>query len=197
MKLNSLKSTVIAAIACVCFAAPMTSSAQRGYQQRGNQNRDRDIRREQIQRDSRELKSIVDRTERHSNSFRDYFEHNFRSNGHSERWTVRAGYDQHAEHQGRNGQMTLRDAIQNLDEDFERFRSEVDHNGRSRHARDLMAEIIEHSGDVDARIGRVSSWYNFTRDRNWRYDRSDLSSRWRDLRDDIRELNRIFNSRGR
>lgn len=93
--------------------------------------------------------------------------------------------------------MTLRDAIQNLDEDFERLRAEVDHNGRSRKARDLMSEINEHSGDVDARLGRLTDWYSFKNDRNWRYDRSDLATRWRELRRDIADLSRSINGRGR
>lgn len=195
MKLSNLKSMAIAAVACALIAAPAIGSAQ-GYGQNRGRDRDRDDN-PRMQRDMRDLRELVNQTERHSNSFRDYFEHNFRSNGHSERWSVSSDYDRHPEHQGRNGQMTLRDAIQNLDEDFERLRNEVDHHGRTRQARQFMDEILEHSGDVDQRMGHVRDWYDNTRDRNWRYDRSDLSSRWRDLRSDINSLARNFGVRTR
>jgi Ni/Co efflux regulator RcnB len=186
MKLKSLKNLFVAAIACAFLAAPIAGNAQ-GYGR--TQDRDRNYR-----QDYRgDLKDLTNRAERSSNSFRDYFEHNFRSNGHQERWSGGG----HPEHQGRGGQMTLRDAIQNLDEDMERLRSEVDHHGRSRRARDLMDEVMDHMSDVDARIGRTGDWYSYNNDRSWRYDRSDLFNRWRDTRSDINEVNRAFNGRGR
>lgn len=91
--------------------------------------------------------------------------------------------------------MSLRDAIQNLDEDMERLKAEIDHHGRSRNARDLMSEVMDHMSDVDARVPRTSDWYSYGNDRNWRYDRSDLSSRWREVKADINELNRAFRGR--
>ncbi|HWA82909.1 MAG TPA: hypothetical protein VG820_05730 [Fimbriimonadaceae bacterium] len=175
-------------VACALLATSAIGSAQ-GYGHGQDRNRDRDY----AQRNLRDLRDLVNQTERHSNSFRSYFEHNFRSNGHPERWTGGS----HREHEGPRGQMTLRDAIQNLDEDFERLRTEVDHHGKTREARRLMDEIVDHSGDVDSRIGRVRDWYDYNRDRNWRYERSDLASRWRDLRSDINNLARNFNARTR
>lgn len=189
MKLNSLKSIAIAAIATLCVAAPLSAGAQR-Y----GQNRDRDYR---YDNRDRGLQNQVNRTERESNSFRAYFEHNFRWHGHGQRYIPETGYDQHAEHQGRNGQMNLGDAIQNLDEAFERLRAEVDRNGRTRRAGDLMDDILEHMRDVDQRIGRIRDSYDYNNDRSWRYDRSDLSSRWRELRGDINDLARSFNYRAR
>jgi hypothetical protein len=186
MKINSLRTIAVAAIATIGVAAPLTSSAQRYG--------GRDYRYEY--RDSG-LRDQVDHTERESNSFRDYFEHHFRWRGHAQRYIPETGYDRHAEHQGRNGQMTLGDAIQNLDEDFERLRAEVDHNGRTRRSSDLMDEIVDHMSDVNTRIVGVRDGYEFSRDRNWRYDGSALSSSWRDLRADINDLARSFGPRGR
>jgi len=193
MKLNSFKNLAITAVACAFIAAPIVGNAQ-GYGRQQDRNyQDRNYRQDY----GYDLKDLVNRTERESNSFRDYFEHNFRSNGHQSRWSGASGYDSHPEHQGRNGQMTLRDAIQNLDEDMERLRADIDHHGRSRHARDLMSEVMDHMSDVDVRVSRVSDWYSYNNDRNWRYERSDLSSRWRELRADLNELNRNVNGRGR
>ncbi|MFI5385828.1 MAG: hypothetical protein ACHQ50_06875 [Fimbriimonadales bacterium] len=184
---------MIAAIACVFIAAPIASSAQR-YGQDPDRSRynHNDYR---YNRD--DFKDWVNSVQRESKSFRDYFEHNFRAFGHAQQRWDRSG-DLHPEHEGRNGNMTLLDAIQNTDEDLERLRAEVKYHDRSRYARDLMNEIVDHSRDVDARIGRVADTYRYNDDRAWRYDRnSELYRRWQDLRADIRDLDRGLNYRGR
>src|SRR5579862_3732372 len=174
IKLNGLKSIAIAAIACACVAAPVS-----GFAQHYNHN--------DYHFSQNDIKGEVQSTERESNSFRSYFEHNFRDNGHQKRST--GGYGA-AEHMSRGGQMTLQDTIQNLDEDFERLRSEVNHHGTSQEARSLMNEIVNHMRDVDVRIDRVADNYAFGRDRDWRYKNSELNTRWQDLKDDINELSR-------
>lgn len=181
MKRIGMKWIVMAAVASFCVAAPSSSFAQR-------YDRDDHMR----VRDS--LKDEVNRVERESNSFRFYFEHNFRDNGHGRKWDP---YDRYGtpEHQGRNGRMSLKDSIQNLDEDFERLRTVVNLWGRTPRARDLMNEIMEHSRDVDVRIARTAEAYSFRNERDWRYDRSELFSRWNDLRRDTLELDRRFGRR--
>ena len=189
MKLNQLKTLGVAAIALVFMGIPAMGSAQVRY------NHDE----YRFSRDQRDLKNQIDQMERESNAFRFYFEHNFRSNGHKETHYDSSSRDAHPEHMGRNGNMTLKDAIQNLDEDFERLRSEVDRHGRTTaRAHELMSEIMEHMQDVDVRINRVSVSYNYNgRERNWRYDRSELSNRWNDFKSDLQDLNRQVNRRGR
>lgn len=183
----NLKSLIVAAMACTCIASGMAQ----GYGNGRNHRNDQDSR--FGQRDwRRDLRLIVDRTERESNSFRAYFERNFRSNGHEPRYDRG---DMHPEHQGRDGQMSLKDAIQNLDEDMERVRREIDRHRDSRYARSLVDDIQGHSNDVDRRMGRVGDWYSFGGSggpRSWRYDRSDLSRRWSRLRDDIRDMSNYF-----
>jgi hypothetical protein len=140
------------------------------------------------------LRDEVDHTFRDSKDLRHYFEHNFSANGHEPRWDRSDRYA-HPEHEGRFGQMTLKDAIQNMDEDIERLRAEFAHRGASPAARDLAIEIRDHSNQVDARIGRVGDWYSFKNDRTWRWDRSALFNRWRDLRADIDTMTRDLENR--
>jgi hypothetical protein len=199
MNSTNIRTLAIATVAAVCVAMPAMSSAQRYGQGRWPVDQ-----RQYRYNDRYDLRDLADRTERQSNDFRAYFEHNFRDNGHGKRYD-RYGNDrdQHGDHEGRNGRMSLKDAIQNLDEALERLRSEITHNGRSRKAQEIMDDVREHSNDVEQRISRVTDWYDYTgRDwrsgnGNWRYDRSDLSSRWRDLRGDINDLQRSFGGRGR
>jgi len=133
------------------------------------------------------LRDEVDHTFRDSKDFRHYFEHNFRAYGHEPRWdmTDPAG---HPEHEGRRGQMTLKDAIQNMDEDIERLRAEFKHHGASAAARDLAIVIRDHGNQVDSRMGRVGDWYRFENDRAWQWERSELFNRWRDLRADLNTM---------
>jgi hypothetical protein len=138
------------------------------------------------------LSDEVDHTFRDSKDFRFYFEHNFRANGHETRWVGRYATP---EHEGKFGRMTLKDAIQNMDEDIERLHAEYKHNGASREARDLAIEIRDHSNQVNSRINRVGDWYSFSTDRDWRWDRSELFNRWRDLRADINGMTRDLESR--
>lgn len=214
MTLNRIKSMAIAAIACVCVAAPAGASAQR-YPQ----DYDRNYR--SGNQYGYGVRDLVNRVERESNDFRDYFEHHFRVRGNarrSDRWS------DHSDHQGRYGDMTLKDAIQNLDEAMERLRNSVNRNGntRSRDFSETLSDVLEHSNDVDRRIGRVSDTYDYYNDgydngygndrygygsgrsddrygngrygdRNWRYDRNDLGMMWRDLRSDIGQLSRMLN----
>ncbi len=123
-----------------------------------------------------------------------YFEHNFRANGHEPRWDAADGYG-HPEHEDRFGRMTLKDAIQNMDEDIERLHVEFKHRGDSRAARDLSNEIRDHSNQVNNRIDRVADWYRFPGDRGWRWERSELYNRWRDLRADINTMTRDITNR--
>lgn len=186
MKLMNMKTLAIGAVACAMAAMPAFSSAQR-Y---GNQGR--------LYRYEYRDNGIYNQTadvSSESKRFRDYFEHNFRWRGHSAKYIPETGYDQHAEHQGRNGEMTLGDAIQNLDEDLERLRAEVKYHGRDDRARDLMSEIMDHERDVDSRVGRVRDWYDYQE--HDRYGHDSLSSMWRDLRGDINSLNRSFGYRSR
>jgi len=202
----NFKTLLVAALACVSFGSAMAQNngygqgrGDYGYGQnhrddnrynRGNQNVWRT-----------DLRRLVDRAERDSNAFRSYFERNFRSNGHERRydndnnWNGRGG---HAEHQGRYGQMSLKDAIQNLDEDMERLRKEIDRNRESRYAQSLISEIREHAADVDARMPRAADWYSYNNDnRGWRYDRSELSQRWARVRSDIGAITGFQFGRGR
>ena len=141
-----------------------------------------------------DLRDEVDHTFRDSKDFRHYFEHNFYSYGHEPRWeySERSG---HPEHIGRSGQMTLKDAIQNMDEDIERLRAEVRHRGYTPAARGLALEIRDHSDQVNTRIDRVGEWYRNQMDRAWRWDRSELYVRWRDLRADIDIMTRDVENR--
>lgn len=176
MSFKGWKSIVIATTAVACLV-PALASAQRNW--------DRDDRRfERF-----DIRDEVAHTFRDSKDFRHYFEHNFRASGHEPRWDATDRYG-HPEHEGRYGQMTLKDAIQNMDEDIERLRAEVSHHGDSRAARDLAEEIQEHADQVDRRINRVGDWYRFNGDRDWRWDRSELFNRWNDLRSDIRRTTR-------
>ncbi|HTQ10509.1 MAG TPA: hypothetical protein VMI31_10595 [Fimbriimonadaceae bacterium] len=183
MHRNGLKTLMAGLAMAACLALPMIGAAQHyGLQNHSGYNH------ADFRYDRRDMKNWVDAMERESNSFRAYFEHNFKAYGHPHRYDSRNDSD-HPEHEGANGQMTLKDAIQNMDEDFERLRAEVDHHGDSREARDLMNEIVDHSRDVDVRIDRVADNYRFNDDRNWRYDRgSELYRRWQDLKADIRDL---------
>jgi len=193
MRFNGLKKMAIAAVACAFLAAPLSGSAQ-GYGSSGQRNRQITIQRydhDNYRYNRQDLRGEVDGVERESNSFRAYFERNFRDNGHAKRWN---GYG-HAEHEGRNGQMSLQDAIQNLDEDFERLRSEINRHGQTRQARSLMNEIVNHMRDVDVRIDRVADNYNFGRERDWRYSSSELYTRWQDLKGDINDLSRAIRER--
>jgi hypothetical protein len=167
MKLNYWKTSLLAAVAVGCLA-PGLASAQRF-------------------RDRMDLRDEVTQTFRDSKDFRHYFEHNFRANGHEPRWDASDRYG-HPEHEGRFGQMSLKDAIQNLDEDIERLRAEFAHHGPDRAARDLAREIQDHSNQVENRIGRVGDWYRFEGEPRWRYERSELYSRWQDLRRDIQGM---------
>lgn len=156
------------------------------------------------QRDNRGLRNLVDQAERESNAFRDYFERHYRDRGHSKQYDYRGD---HGDHEGRYGQMTLKDAIQNLDEAFERLRSAVGRNDyRDRGTRDAMRDILEHSRDVDVRIGRVGDAYIFDQSDRWNggYNNGynmrgrggdELSYRWRELRRDIDRLARMFDLR--
>ncbi|HLK16217.1 MAG TPA: hypothetical protein VKT78_15535 [Fimbriimonadaceae bacterium] len=171
MKTNQLRTTLLAAAALACLI-PAAAQAQR-Y-------------REYVPR-ANNLSDEVFHTFRDSKDFRHYFEHHFRANGHEPRWDRSDRYG-HPEHEDRFGRMSLKDAIQNLDEDIERLRAEFAHHGASRAAVDLADEIRDHSDQVDRRIGRVGEWYRFDDDRDWHWDRSELFNRWRDLRTDIREV---------
>ena len=201
----SLKTLVIAATAAAVLAVPAIGSAQRWPT--GNQNQGRWNQGNQGRwNDNRSLRELVARTERESNSFRSYFEHNFRSNGHGKH-NDRYQDNDHADHQGRRGEMTLKDAIQNLDEAMERLRNAVNSNARGRRMAEIVDDISEHSRDVDQRIGRVSDSYDFFgggsynrnggaySNRDWRYDRSDLSRDWSELKRDINQLVRILSGR--
>jgi|GEM_PF-3449498 len=184
MQLNGLRTLLVVAAASIFMAAPIVSVAQR-------YNHD------DFRHDRRDMKDWVDSMERESNSFRDYFEHNFKAYGHKQEVWDRSGDYSHPEHEGRNGNMTLLDAIQNMDEAFERTRGEVDRHGVTRQAREMMTEIVDHSRDVDSRIDRVADNYRFNNDRNWRYDkRSELYHRWQDLKADIHDLDRGLGLRG-
>ena len=202
----SFRNLVIAAAACAVMAVPATSSAQRwpvnNQQDQGRWTQGR-------WNDNRVLKELVARTERESNAFRSYFERNFRSNGHGKR-DDRYQND-HADHQGRRGEMTLKDAIQNLDEAMERLRNAVNSNVRGRRMSEIVDDISEHSRDVDQRIGHVTDSYDYFgggnnnrrggnynnsyNNRDWRYDRSDLSRDWNELERDINQLVRILSGR--
>jgi hypothetical protein len=178
-----LKTLLIAALACVSIGSGIAQGYGQGNRQDDYRyNNQRNNQRYSQQNWRRDMRRMIDRTERESNSFRQYFEDHFRANGHERRYGGETG---HAEHQGRNGQMSLKDAIQNLDEDMERLRHEVDRNRDMRYARALTDEIRDHAADVDARMPRVAEWYSFGGDRRWRWDSSELSQRWSRLRGDI------------
>lgn len=170
---------VVMALGCLTAVAAEAHQSDRGYDRGGPRYA---------------LRDEVDHTSRDSKDFRHYFEHNFRANGHEPRWDASDRYA-HPEHEGRFGQMTLKDAIQNMDEDIERLHAEFKHHGASSAARDLAIEIRDHSNQVDTRIGRVGDWYRFQNDRAWRWDRSELFDRWRDLRADIDTMTRDTESR--
>ena len=61
----------------------------------------------------------------------------------------------------------------------------------------VAASLGEHAADVDSRIGRAGDWYTYSGARNWRYDRSDLSSRWMRVRNDIGAITDYFGRNGR
>jgi hypothetical protein len=176
MNFTKWQPVVIVAMA-VAFLGPVSASAQRF----GDQD-DRRLHRV-------DLGDEVDKTFHDSKDFRHYFEHNFRSNGHEPRWDL-TDASGHPEHEGRYGQITLKDAIQNTDEDIERLRAEFAHHGTSRAALELAAVIRRHTEQVDVRLSRTGDWYRHNSDRHWRWERSELNTRWADVRSDIRRMTR-------
>ena len=79
---------------------------------------------------------------------------NFRDNGHERRWDTSDRYS-HPEYAERLGQMALKDAIQNMDEDIERLRAKFKHHGASYAARDRAIEIRDHSSQVNGRTSTL------------------------------------------
>jgi hypothetical protein len=175
MRRNTVRTLLVAALATTCLA-PTFSIAQAPGETYYT-----------LTQGSQDFREAVNRASKESKGFRYYFEHNYHANGHEQRWD-RPDINGHAEHQGRRGQMSLKDAIQNLDEDLQRLRAEVMHRGRSHYAESLAAEIEEHANQVDQRMGVVAEGYWFNQNHDWKYDKSELSNRWQELKRHVDEV---------
>lgn len=123
----------------------------------------------------------VDHAERDSNAFRSFFERWYREHGHRSRQMPELGHKHHA---GFEGDVTLKDEIQNVDESFERLRKEIDvRGGVTPYAVGQMHDAVEHATEVDRIIGGPDR-----RDRT--YD--DLAAQWNLLKARINDMADIF-----
>lgn len=144
MKINRNAKFLAAVAFCGCFAAPMSAQAQN----RWNPN---------------DVRDMIDRTERESNTLRHTFEKDF------DRYQL--GPINRAER--------AKDRIQKLDESFERLRFVAD-EASPRHGRKPMRDIVRYGNDVNRIFLRHPEI------------RETVRGQWWSLRDDINALARIF-----
>jgi hypothetical protein len=177
MNLKTNLNVLLAAVALVgVAAAPTTANAQsrRAYQtNRWN------------------VSDLINRAERTSNAFREAVERrderqDRRDNDRDRDWNRNRGrfFDE------------LEPNVRRMDEAFERLRR-VARNDRRDEGRREMQDVLQYARAVDRYfVGNQFGWGNGNGNRNrnrYNYTRSGtLNSRWRDLRNDINSLARLY-----